>query len=439
MKNILIIGAGRSAASLIDYLLEHSTAEEWQLVVADVSLALAEEKTAGHPQAKAIAFDVHNAAEREREIGNADLVVSMLPAAMHMEVANDCLRLGKHLATASYVSAEMRALDAQVRERGLIFLNECGVDPGIDHMSAMKIIDEVRSRGEEVIAFHSYCGGLIAPESNTNPWGYKFTWSPRNVVLAGQGGDAKWIEDGKMKSLTYANLFYETQTIDFEGYGSFDAYANRDSLSYRTVYGLDNIPTMMRGTLRMPGFCMAWDKLISLGLTDASKNIQGKYKTWSALMQGLHPDLKDMTELLDELGVDDEACAEKLLYLELYSDRVIADAVNTPAEALQALLEDKWKLGEHDLDLIVMKHEFLIRRKDGSERKIHASLVVKGQDRIHTAMAMTVGLPLAIAVRLIMNHKIPSRGVVVPVKPEFYEPVLAELAQKGIVFHESEN
>ena len=438
MKNILVIGAGRSSASLIDYLLEHAEAEQWHVVVADVSLVLAQEKTAGNKHARAIAFDVHDRVQREQEIMQADIVVSMLPASMHMEVAKDCLRLGKHLATASYVSAEMKALDAEVRAKSLVFLNECGLDPGIDHMSAMQIIDAAHAKGEIVTSFLSYCGGLVSPESNDNPWGYKFTWNPRNVVLAGQGGEAKWIEDGELQSLAYENLFYETRTVQVNGLGSFDAYANRDSLSYRSVYGLENIPTMLRGTLRMPGFCKAWDKLISLGLTDAATKIQGKYDTWSELMHGLHPDLNNMDDLVDEVCGDDADAAAKLRWLDLYSSRAIPASVATPADALQDLLEAKWKLGEHDLDMIVMKHEFVIRRKDGGERKVHSSLVVKGKDRAHTAMAMTVGLPLAISVKIILKGAVQAKGVLVPVTSEFYQPVLAELADRGIVFHESE-
>ncbi|MGZ4036169.1 MAG: saccharopine dehydrogenase C-terminal domain-containing protein, partial [Bacteroidia bacterium] len=257
MKNILVIGAGRSASSLIKYLLDNSAKENWNVTVGDVAIELVKQKTGEHPNARAIVFDIHNSGQREEEIKRADLVISMLPAAMHMEVAKDCVRFKKHLATASYVSKEMGELDAEAKLAGIILMNESGLDPGIDHASAMKVIDHIHEQGGELSSFQSFCGGLVAPEYNDNPWGYKFSWNPRNVVLAGQG-TAQFIENGEYKYIPYNRLFTQICPVEVDGYGKFDAYANRDSLSYRKVYGISNIPTMLRGTLRMPGYCKAW-------------------------------------------------------------------------------------------------------------------------------------------------------------------------------------
>ena len=235
--------------------------------MSDMSLELAQSKVGNHPNGKAIALDINNAAQREKAIASADMVISMLPAFMHSEVAKDCLRLNKHMTTASYVSAEMQALNEDAKKKGLLFLNEIGLDPGIDHMSAMEIIHQIKEKGGKIESFKSYCGGLIAPESNDNPWGYKFTWNPRNVVLAGQA-TAQYREEGKLKFIPYQGLFTQTEMIEVDGYGKFEAYANRDSLSYDEPYEIKGIPTILRGTLRYPGYCRAWSMFVKLGWTD---------------------------------------------------------------------------------------------------------------------------------------------------------------------------
>src|SRR5690554_4768213 len=270
MKKILIIGAGRSASSLIKYLLDKSESENLEVTIADLSVELAQKKTNNHPRAKAIALDIKNKEEREQAIQSTDLVISMLPAAMHIEVAKDCITFKKHLVTASYISPEMQALDQEAKDNNLVFMNEIGLDPGIDHMSAMKVIDEIRAKGGKMLLFESFCGGLVAPESDTNLWNYKFTWNPRNVVLAGQGGAAKFIQEGRYKYIPYHRLFRRTEFFDIEGYGRFEGYANRDSLKYRSIYGLDNVLTLYRGTIRRVGFSKAWDMFVQLGMTDDS-------------------------------------------------------------------------------------------------------------------------------------------------------------------------
>ncbi|HEY6161597.1 MAG TPA: saccharopine dehydrogenase C-terminal domain-containing protein [Bacteroidia bacterium] len=441
MKNVLVIGAGRSASSLIRYLLDHSESENWNVTVGDVSLEMAQQKAGGHARARAIAFDIHNTQQKHEEIQKADLVISMLPAVLHLAVAKDCVRFKKHLVTASYVSKDIAALDAEAKSAGIILMNEIGLDPGIDHASAMKVIDHVKKSGGEVVAFRSYCGGLVAPECNDNPWGYKFTWNPRNVVLAGQGGDAQFIENGKLRSIPYEKLFLETETVEVQGHGSFEAYANRDSLSYRQPYGLENIPTMLRGTLRMPGYCKAWNAIIKLGLTYDSEKLEGSEKlTWRQLIEALNPDVRfGAAAYLGE--EEDSEVMKKLEWLEIFSDREIDLVDASPAEILQQLLEEKWKLKANDHDMIVMQHEFEIKAKNEKEekrKKIISALVVKGEDQIHTAMAKTVGLPAAITSKLILQGKIKARGVVIPTIREIYEPVLNELETYGIKFEERE-
>jgi saccharopine dehydrogenase-like NADP-dependent oxidoreductase len=439
MNKLLIIGAGRSTSSLISYILKHSAANGWQVTVADNDLKLAESKTKGSG-AKAVAFDVNNVSERENLIKANDLVISMLPAFMHGEVARDCVRLGKHMATASYVSNDMRELDAEAKEKGLLLLNECGLDPGIDHASAMKIIHELKDKGAEITSFRSYCGGLVAPESNDNPWGYKFSWNPRNVILAGQG-TAQFIENGKLKFIPYNRLFTQIDTISVEGYGGFDAYANRDSIGYKEPYGLNSIQTLIRGTLRQVGYCKAWNVFVKLGMTDDGYKIREADKmTYTELLESFLPEGKGSAkERLKNFMDDqwDQEVEDKLEYLELFNSKKIKLKEGSPAQLLQDLLEEKWKLKQGDKDMIVMQHLFDYTL-NGKAHKLTSSLVVIGDDEEHTAMAKTVGLPLAITVKNFLSGRFKLSGVQIPTVPEIYEPLLKELEEYGIVFKESE-
>ncbi|MEO8085784.1 MAG: saccharopine dehydrogenase C-terminal domain-containing protein [Bacteroidota bacterium] len=446
MRNILLVGAGRSSSYLIKYFLDHAQDQDWNLTVADVSLTLAQEKTNNHSHSSAIAFDINNETQRREEISKADLVISMLPAHMHMAVAQECVNQKKHLATASYVSKEMQQLHVQALKEGVVLLNECGLDPGLDHMSAMKIIDRLKSQGAEIISFKSYCGGLVAPESNDNPWGYKFSWNPRNVVLAGQG-TAKFIEDGKYRYLPYNRLFNETETIEVEDCGTFDGYANRDSLSYRPLYHLEKIPTMLRGTLRQSGFCKAWNIFVQLGLTDDSYVIDNSaHLTYAHMVEAFLPANRENNSLKSRLAafMNLQENSEEIKMVE-WTGILDKTPVNmeraTPAQALQKLLEEKWKLKSIDKDMIVMQHQFEISPQGpGSDKKIqkiNSNLVVKGADAVFTAMAKTVGLPLAITSKLVLNGGIKARGIVVPVTKEVYEPVLKELENYDVKFTES--
>lgn len=441
MKNILVIGAGRSSSSLIKYLLDYSQTEQWTVTVGDVSIDLVKQKTNNHPNARAIVFDINNEQQRQEEIQRADIVISMLPASMHLSVAKDCVRYKKHLATASYVSKEMAALNDEAIKNGIVLMNEVGLDPGIDHASAMKVIDEIHHQGGTLTSFKSFCGGLVAPESNDNPWGYKFSWNPRNVILAGQG-TAQYIENGEYKYIPYNRLFTQIDSVSIDGYGNFDAYANRDSLSYRKSYNIEGISTMLRGTLRMPGYCKAWNVFVKMGLTDDTYTIEASNTlTYKQLLEAYLPagDKSTKEKLVAFMGTEiDAEIIDKIEWLGLFNDTLIKRANATPAQILQDVLEEKWKLMPHDKDMIVMQHQFeyTLPKQGNNTIKLNSSLVVKGEDQVYTAMAKTVGLPLAIASKLILQGKIKSKGVLIPTAKEIYEPLLAELEQYGVVFEE---
>ncbi|MCA8830686.1 saccharopine dehydrogenase C-terminal domain-containing protein [Hymenobacter pini] len=441
MTLILLLGAGRSATSLIQYLLLHAPTEGWQLTVADVQPAHLAPVLAAHSEyARAVPFDVHDEARLEELVPRADVVISMLPALFHAPVARACVRHRRHLATASYVSEEIRALDTEAREAGIAILMECGLDPGLDHMSAMQVLTDIRARGGVVTSFKSYCGGLLAPEAEgDNPWKYKFTWNPRNVVLAGQS-TAKFLENGRPRFITYQQMFARTETLAVSGFGEFEGYANRDSLSYRAPYGLQNIPTMLRGTLRRPGYCAAWHALVRLGLTDDAVHLDNPATlTWRELVEAYLPTGSGNTaaRVADYLGLTPEDdIMQRLAWLELFSERPVGLANATPAQLLERLLTEKWALQPRDRDMIVMQH--LFEYELNGERHGHtSSLVVLGDDAVHTAMAKTVGLPLAMAVRRLTQGQLQQRGVVIPTESELYEPILTELAQEyGIRFVE---
>lgn len=441
MRNVLLIGAGRSSTSLIQYLLQHATTGAWTITVADVSEESARAKIGNHPAGRAIYFDISDEQVRAKEIWKSDLVISMLPAHMHLPVAKECVRLKKHLVTASYVSKEMQDLDLDAKGNGVLLLNECGLDPGIDHMSAMKIIDELKKQGAVLNSFKSFTGGLVAPESNDNPWGYKFSWNPRNVILAGQG-TARYIENGKYKYIPYNRLFANSDTFFVEGNGTYDGYANRDSLAYRRAYGLEAIPTLLRGTLRQEGYCKAWNIFVQLGLTDDSFAIEDSENlSYSQLVEAFLPNtvkgnsVRERVADLCGLTAGDTAL-EMVAWTGIFEDKPIGLPKATPAQILQQLLEEKWKLKAEDKDLIVMQHLFDYTL-NGKRYARSSSLVVKGENAIMTAMAKTVGLPAAIAARLILEGKIKEKGVCIPVHPGIYEPVLNELATLGVSFRET--
>ena len=439
MQRILVVGAGRSASTLIQYLLDFSEENDWLITVADFDLDLAKKKVNNHTNAKAISFDVFDEEQRNDGIRNADIVVSMLPASMHILLAEDCVFQGKNMVTASYVSEEIAALNDKAVEKGVLLLNEIGLDPGIDHMSAKKVIDEIHADGGKIHTFKSFCGGLVAPKYDTNPWNYKFTWNPRNVVLAGQG-TAQFIRNGQYKYIPYQSLYRRTETMDVLEAGAFEGYANRDSLGYREAYDLADIPTIFRGTLRRPGYCEAWNVFVQLGMTDDTYQVSGlSDMTWRNFINSflVFDEVKTVEEKLQSnLSLSDEVI-EKLKWLGIFEKIPIGLDNATPAQVLQKLLESKWSLKEEDKDMIVMQHQFHYQLK-GEEKCLHSSLVLEGKDQTHTAMSMTVGLPVAIATKLILQGKIQLSGVQIPVMKEVYEPVLEELKSFGIDFVEEE-
>jgi saccharopine dehydrogenase-like NADP-dependent oxidoreductase len=396
----------------------------------------------GPEVATGLALDATNAEQRGALIAQHDLVISMLPNTMHMGVMEDCLRLKKHVITPSYVPDALLPLDKDLKAAGLIVMNEMGLDPGIDHMSAMRILDRIRRENGRMEEFESYCGGLVAPESDDNPWGYKFSWNPRNVVVAGQGGAAKYIQGGITKYIPYHKLFQQTVRVEVEGSGAFDGYANRDSLKYRAQYGIQDIPTLVRGTLRKAGFCEAWDAFIQLGCTDDSYAMElRKGATWPDFIESFLPDGPD-TELRGRVAKylripKDGEVMERLAWLGLFEKRAIGVTGLSPAATLQHLLEGKWQLGPNDKDMVVMWHRFRYS-VEGQHQTIHASLSVIGEDTTHTAMARTVGLPIAMACKLVLNEGIAERGIMLPLLPSIYDPILDELESLGIAFVEEE-
>ncbi|MBI1315859.1 saccharopine dehydrogenase [bacterium] len=439
---ILVIGAGRSTGSLIEYLLEHSGSMDATLVVADRDVALAERKTGGHPRASAVAFELGNVDQLKRLVSACDLVVSMLPAELHVNVAKECIAQSKHMVTASYLPPVMASMNDEARAKGLILLNEIGVDPGIDHLSAVQILDRLRARGVEMRGFESFTGGLPAPSSDNNPWNYKFTWNPRNVVLAGAGGAVKFIQEGQYKYIPYHQVFRRTEFFKVDGYGRFEGYANRDSLRYRSVYGLDSIPTIYRGTLRRPGFCRAWDVFVKLGMTDDSYRIEAScsmsWRQFTNTFLAYHPTDSVELKFRHYLGIaQDDPIMDKFEWLGLFSNEPIGLEEASPAEILQKKLEEKWKLEPGERDMIVMHHLFDFV-ENGVLKRLTSSMVYEGLDDQRTAMAQTVGLPVGIAVRLILSGQITQRGVLLPIHREFYEPMLRELEGYGVRFVERE-
>jgi len=443
MRKILVIGAGRSVSSLIKYLLDKSSSENLHITVGDVSKQNAEERVNNHKNGLAIRLDVFDDEARIAAVKNADIVVSMLPARFHIGVAKDCIEYGKHMVTASYISKEMQALDEEAKAKGLIFMNEIGVDPGIDHMSAMQVIDRIRENDAKILLFESFTGGLVAPESDNNLWNYKFTWNPRNVVLAGQGGAAMFIQEGTYKYIPYHKLFRRTEFLTVNGSGKFEAYPNRDSLKYRSIYDLDEIHTMYRGTIRRIGFSRAWNVFVQLGMTDDTYTIEDSenmsYRDFVNLFLTYSPSDSVELKLRSYLKIDqDDVMWEKLLELDIFNPNKKIGLKNaTPAQMLQKILMDSWTLQEDDKDMIVMQHKFGYHYK-GENKQIESSLVVIGDDQTYTAMAKTVGLPVAIATLKVLNGEIKTPGVQMPITKEVYEPILKELEDHGIKFIEKQ-
>src|SRR4029079_16573087 len=499
MKKVLLFGAGKSATVLIDYLLENAEKENWQLTVVDADLQLAQSKIGNSPHGIALSFDINKEVERKKNIAQADIVISLLPPALHYIVAQDCVELKKDLLTASYVDDQIRNLRSKIENHGLLFLCEMGLDPGIDHMSAMKMIDEIRSKNGRIISFQSHCGGLVAPESDDNPWRYKISWNPRSVVLAGKSG-AHYKENGEEKMLPYEELFSPDRIIEIPELGYLSWYPNRDSLRYAALYNLEEADTFIRTTLRYPDFMYGWRNVIELKMTDETPKYetQGRalYEVFKEHMdkngfgewleQKLTDRFSQTKEMLNNLvklmEVEKEAKEEdlevpeefmtvdekgniteieldevknraasflaykmheanltlkQLFFLGLDDKETIVDkGLCSAADVLQFALEKKLALKPEDKDMVVMMHE--IKFAVGSlQSAVRSLLIVKGEDSVRTAMAKTVGLPLGIATTLILNGTIKLKCLHIPTKKEIYEPVLKQLEEHEVKFEET--
>ncbi len=433
MKTIVVLGAGKSSYFLIDYLARNAAEFNYKLIVADALISNLEQKGFSYSSIQVIQSDLEDPENLKQLVSKADIVVSLLPPILHIKVAEICLEFNKHLLTASYVSPEMQALHETAKQKELTFLMECGLDPGIDHMSALKILNELKSKGAIIKSFRSYCGGLVAPESDDNPWGYKITWNPRNVVNAGKG-TAQFIEGFEVKYVPYHQLFKRVTPLEFDDYGEFEAYPNRDSLQYIDTYGLENIETFVRGTIRKQGFCKAWNCIVQLGLTD--ETIKCKADTNFTLAGLVKKFLPENINYETYLNIVDPEVKEKLAWLGLNSTEILNNSQNqSPADIIQSVIEKKWRLNPADKDLILMQHQ-IEYEEDSKRKKIVSSLQLEGKNQSETAMAKTVGLPLAIATLLVLQNKIESKGVIMPTIEEIYNPILKELQNHGILFGE---
>jgi len=437
MKQIFLIGAGRSVSSLISYLQNYNVSQPIRLRVGDQNLELAQALIHQCSFAEAFLFDVSDEELLRTEVEKADLVISMLPARFHFSVAKMCVGCGTNMLTASYVSDEILALDELAKIGGVKIIMEAGLDPGLDHMSAMAEIDEIKGKGGEITSFKSFTGGLVAPEHDTNPWNYKLTWNPRNVVLAGQGV-TQFIRNNRYKYIAYNNLFKRIELLKVDGFGFFEAYANRDSLKYRTLYSLEGIPTILRGTLRRTGFCKAWNIFVQLGMTDDSyylDDVKGMtYRDFINSFLVYSESLSVEEKLINYFNLNpDGDIFKKLEWLGLFDVEVIGLEKGTPAMILQKILEKKWRLEPTDKDMVVMQHQFEYVL-DNEKQRLISSFVTIGDDAKHTAMAKTVGLPLGILAKLILEDKLAITGVQIPVIKDIYIPVLKELNELGIYF-----
>jgi saccharopine dehydrogenase-like NADP-dependent oxidoreductase len=430
LKNILLFGAGKSASVLIEYLIENALENNWHITIVDTNKSIIESKTKKHPSSTAIEANITNDNIRDELIKNTNLVISMMPPFLHIHIAKDCLKYAKHLLTASYADEQIKLLANEVKDKGIIFLCEMGLDPGIDHLSAMQIIDNIKEHGGKITSFKSHCGGLVAPESDDNPWHYKISWNPRNVVMAGKAG-AEYLSNGKKVIERYEKLFDAERTIETadETIGALSYYPNRNSLTYINLYNLQETTTFIRTTLRYKEFMNGWNTIIALHLTDEDV----KYESDDLSLAGFFSKHFEINNIEQNFSTEDKL---RLEFIGLNDDTTIINKGKiSAADALQFALEKKLILSASDKDMIVMQHE-IEYEIEGKKEEIISSLVVYGKDNIHTAMAKTVGLPLGIAAKLILNGSINLTGLHLPIIKEIYEPVMKELESNGIIFME---
>jgi saccharopine dehydrogenase-like NADP-dependent oxidoreductase len=429
MKKVLVLGAGMVAGPAVQYLL----AKGHQVTVASRTVSKAKAHLGGHSNGKAVELLATDTEGIEKRIFEADIAISLLPPAHHATVAKLCIKHGKHMATTSYVSKEMQALDDPARDRGVVVLNECGVDPGTDHMSAMRVFDDVAGRGGKITSFRSYCGGLPAPEANTNPWGYKFSWSPKGVLMAGRSA-ARYLENGEIVDIAGPDLFdHHWPMPAIPEAVPLEAYPNRDSLPYKDLYGLEHARTVFRGTLRYPGWCTTLKLVADLGLLEG-KPITGK--TWAELMRsrvGGSGDLRQDTAARCGVASDSDPM-HRFDWLGLFSDQTLPETENA-LDALTSLMLHKMPYAEGERDMIVLHHEF-VGEFDERRERITSTMIDFGIPGGFSSMARTVSLPCAIGVAMILDGVFTRPGLHIPIMPELYNPILDELETMNIKFVE---
>ena len=435
MKNVLVLGAGLVSKPGVTYLLKQKNIS---VTVASRTVSKAENLIKGFTNGKAIQLNIENEEQLAQLIKANDIIVSLLPWVHHLKVAKLCLKHGKHMATTSYVSDDMKKLDDEAKSKNLLFLNEIGVDPGIDHMSAMKIIDEVYEKGGKVVHFYSYCGGLPAPENNDNPFGYKFSWSPKGVVLASRNS-AKFLENGKLVEIEGKDLFLNYRIEEIKGLGKFEVYPNRNSLPYKDLYNLKDAQTVMRGTYRNLGWCDTLKKMVDLGLINEDKqnNLKGiNYRKMMADMVGAKDDANLEKKVAEKLKLDrNSEVIKRFEWLGLFSDKKVPD-FDSRLDILSELLQEKLVFKNKEKDMLILQHKFTVENADKSKDLITSTLIDFGEALKESSMARTVSLPLAIGVRFMAEGKFNLTGVQIPIHKQIYEPVLKELETLGIKMDE---
>lgn len=434
MKKVLILGAGLVSKPIVDYLLEK---EDYHVTVASRTVSKAEKLVNQHPRGTALPLNVENDAELDRLVSDHDLTISLVPPAYHVKVARLCLKHKKNMITTSYISPEMRALDAEAKNAGILILNELGLDPGIDHMSAMKIIHDVEAGGGKIESFRSYCGALPAPEANDNPWGYKFTWAPRGVLLASRNS-GKYLWDGEIREVPSERLFADVHNVTVEGVGELEAYPNRDSTQYIELYGLQESKTMYRGTFRNPGWCSLMLKVRTLGLLELDEiDVTGKtYRQFMAGLAGCDPTDDVRARVAEKVGVAaDDQDIEKIAWVGLFEDNPINLEKTTNLDVFFSLLGKALEPSPKERDMIVLFHNFLADYGDRKE-KITSTMVDYGIPDGDSAIARTVSLPAAVGTHLVLEGEIRVTGVHMPNLPEFYNPILKGLEELNITCEE---
>ncbi|MBA3827342.1 MAG: saccharopine dehydrogenase NADP-binding domain-containing protein [Taibaiella sp.] len=438
MQTILVAGAGKSSIYLIKYLLSHAPRNKWKVIVADGDKSAVADKINNNAFAEGAEIDVTSERERQELVKKADIVVSLMPPHLHSYLAKDCLQFKKNLITSSYISADIQEMDKHVKDAGLMFMCEMGLDPGIDHMTASQIIHSIQRVASVITSFKSYCGGLVAPEYDNNPWHYKFSWNPKNIVSAGVGG-AAYLSNGKEIEIPYDKIFTNNKRVKVDGVGSLAYYANRDSLRYLDLYDIPEIKSFMRATLRHPQFCKGWNALIALGLTgenDAFDTGGHTNMSWCKNASGYNNGIPFPEYLQQKLELEKEdKIIHMLEWLGLFEEMALPAGKCSSAQILLSILLNKWKMEPAEKDMVVMQHEVEYTHKD-HKIKVTNSMNLRGENSYHSAMAKTVGLPMGILARMTLNKKLNPApvGVHIPNMPSVYRPVLTELQHHGISF-----